>query len=988
MAEVSILKDTLAKLAKRFESKHKNEWDEAGVRQSLLNPFWDALGWDTSDPGQVEVEKRTLIDEKTKRADYAFLLRGRAKFLSEAKQPTKNLANDKHAIFQLKRYVFNTKGAQLGILQDFEEFRPFLVIKKPEFHLPTDGLQKNLIMKYTEYADRAEELLNVFSREATKAGSIDELLPKGAKLQRDPDTIDNDFFKEIMGYRYDIGQSIVQNNTGISETDLNLAVNHLLNRILFLRVIEERRIENYDPLETAFNKWKKEELGPLMAYLIEVFERLAPKYNGAIFDKHYVDQLIIDDKPLYDCIYNLYYPQTPYQFNEMPIEVIGNAYEQYLSSLLKIKGNDVDLVEKPEVDKTRKSGGVYYTPKYIVDYIVEQTVGKLVEGKTPAQVSKLRILDPACGSGSFLIGAFERLQKYYVDYYTANPKKNKGYLREDYEGKPKLDILVKKKILEENIYGVDIDSQAVDITEFSLYVKMMEGEENLPMFAETYLPELKENIKCGNSLISWDILDMDILPAAPVERQAELERIKPFDWRKEFPEIFANGGFDVVIGNPPWGSKDILEELDINYITAKFSRSAHNLNVFAIFVDASTKHFLRKKGLLGFLIPKNFIKTDAYRDYRLDLLCEHNFRKIIDYGKFPGVAQEAIAIILAAKEKPGTKIIREYFEDEKYLSLEKLPIARIVSDQFAVISLARMPDITPIITKMNAISFNLGNEFKVIRGMEHGRNGDLIQCPYCNKYFEKPGKKNSEKTKAICKHCKEVIDLTIEHNFHRFIHARDKHAGNYELGGLLIGDSIERYVLKEIPYSVTLGLDGINYKDLNLISEKLYFIRIAQTLRGFLDEAGLLSLNALNVVYDTGNSEYNLRYILGLLNSKLFVNYARFSITAGAKLTIRFSNKIMRSLPIRTIDFDNPEDVAKHDRMVALVEDMLALNKRLHETESPSTRKSIEAQIAHTDNKIDLLVYKLYDLIYDEVLVIDPEFEKKMSREKYDALVF
>ncbi len=1136
MPNLNTVKDKLAKLVKRFESKQKGEWDEAATRKSLIDGFWEALGWDTDDPREVEVEKRTEIDEHLKRADYAFLEKGRTKFLVEAKQPSKNLTRNRDAIFQVKRYVFNTPDTNLGILHDFEEFIPYLVIKKPSYDLPLDGLQKKLIFSYEEYPDRADELLEMFSRESVLGGSIEALLPKGAKLERVTETVNREFFADLMKWRLEIAKSIAKSNPRVSDHDINSAVNHLLNRILFLRVIEDRKIENYDPLDAAVTKWKKEELGPLFAYLIEVFKRLDPKYNGAIFAKHHVDSMLIDDKPLYDCIRNLYYPQSPYQFSEMPIEVIGNSYEQYLGSVLRTTpARQVKLEEKPEV---RKAGGVYYTPKYIVDYIVEQTVGKLVEGKTPAQVSKLRILDPACGSGSFLIGAFERLQKYYIDYYTANPKKNKGYLCPDYEGNLKLDILVKKKILEENIYGVDIDSQAVDITEFSLYVKMLEGEENLPMFAETYLPELKENIKCGNSLIGWDILDMDILPTDPDERQAELERINPFDWEKNFPEIFSrtdteqgvatshlnpeqgvatpcslhayhitwvtygsrvsermveykdvirrrrlnkgqqplvhgvvmddkmeveitgyiaetvrdmklkvlaynicrdhvhmalvceekelpeivrrlkgrsahfakknrnipkeeefhlwaqkynrsfidseeklrncieyiennrikhdfpvnkgllplvrgmlsdfmdngqqplvqsmdriprtSGGFDAVIGNPPYVLLQTLDTPKIfDFLKSKYQVAAYKIDTYQLFIEKGIS-LLREAGYHGYIMPISFLRNKhsiALRRYLLENT-EIELIRSFYYPIFHGASVDTCIAIFKKTKKPTGKevqIVKSSSEAEKTtLKVDKSIWLNHEDLHFAI-------DINTneigLCEKIESISFKWGDIGTAYFGIQtYDRKSYVVR----------------EKTKE----------------FHKLV---------------IDGKNIGRYVLELPQQFVDFRDDSIKSGGNPEVYQKprIVVLQIGRWPTGTFAGPGIYTLNTIYNLYFTKSTDYNLFYVLGIINSKLVNWYWVKQFYDHKKTFPKIKKKALLSIPIRTIDFDNPEDVAKHDRMVSLVEDMLALNKRLHETESPSTRKSIEAQIAHTDRKIDELVYDLYGLTDDEIAIVE-----------------
>ena len=226
--------------------------------------------------------------------------------------------------------------------------------------------------------------------------------------------------------------------------------------------------------------------------------------------------LKIDDGIFKTIIKELYYPNSPYEFSVLSPEILGNVYEQFLGKVIRLtKGHQAKIEEKPEV---KKAGGIYYTPQFIVDYIVKNTVGELCKGKTPKKVSKLRILDPACGSGSFLLGAYTYLLKWHRDYYSKakDKKRLKDMIYQGKGGEWILTVKEKKRILLNNIYGVDIDFQAVNVTKLSLLLKVLEGESKdvieaqQKLYRERALPDLGDNIKCGNSLIGSDIYDTRI----------------------------------------------------------------------------------------------------------------------------------------------------------------------------------------------------------------------------------------------------------------------------------------------------------------------------------------------------------------------------------------------------------------------------------------------------------------------------------------------
>ena len=298
------------------------------------------------------------------------------------------------------------------------------------------------------------------------------------------------------------------------------------------------------------------------------FQKADEIYNSGLF--HFRDEkgradppdtltlsLHIDDKPIKDIIGNLYYPESPYEFSVLPADILGQVYEQFLGKVIRLTaGHQAKVEDKPEV---KKAGGVFYTPTYIVDYIVKNTVGKLVEGKTPKQIEKLKILDPACGSGSFLIQAYQFLIDYHRDWYIKDgiEKHSKGKepkLVQIRSGEWRLSTPERKKILLNNIHGVDIDTQAVEVTKLSLLLKVLEGEneqslaQQMTIWHERALPDLENNIKCGNSLIANDYYNTEQFSIFAVEDKLN---VNAFDWNNEFAQVFSEGGFDIVIGNPP-----------------------------------------------------------------------------------------------------------------------------------------------------------------------------------------------------------------------------------------------------------------------------------------------------------------------------------------------------------------------------------------------------------------------------------------------------
>ena len=364
------------------------------------------------------------IGDTTKAPDYLFRVGTAARFFVEAKKPSVNLKESYAPAYQVRRYAWTARLA-LSILTDFDEFVVYDTRVEPsKDDNPTTA--RHLYLPYTDYADKWDMIAALFHREAVLDGTLDRFTQE-VKAPKGSLPVDKAFLASINSWRDLLAKNIYLWDKTLSTRDLNYAVQMTLDRIIFLRIAEDRGIEVYGRLQELLKG------GEVYKRLLRLFEQADNKYNSGLF--HFAEErnrpgapdtltlnLYIDDEVLKKIIRGLYYPDSPYEFSMLPVEVLGNVYEQFLGKVITIGARDkVTVEEKPEV---RKAGGVYYTPQYIVDYIVAKTVGKLLEDKTPRQAEKLRILDPACGSGSFLIGAYQYLLDWHVqEYVAAGPQK-------------------------------------------------------------------------------------------------------------------------------------------------------------------------------------------------------------------------------------------------------------------------------------------------------------------------------------------------------------------------------------------------------------------------------------------------------------------------------------------------------------------------------------------------------------------------------------
>ncbi|MCZ9838461.1 N-6 DNA methylase [Brachyspira hyodysenteriae] len=492
----------------QYTNKNYNETE---TRRDFLDPFFEAFGWDVSNRAgksqtyrDVIHEDKVKVGKETKAPDYAFRIGGNRVFFVEAKKPGVNLKDDNLPAFQLRRYGWSAK---LGIsfLTDFEELTVYDCTRKPNINDKASTARIEYI-HFEDYLNRFDFLYEILNKERIEQGSLEKYISSTSN-KKGTESVDIDFLNSLDNLRTKLASNIAKLNKNLSVRDLNYAVQQIIDRIIFLRAAEDRGIEEYGDLKkTCENKGES-----FYGNLLKIFEKADGRYNSGLFDfsKDSISSSIeIDNKVIKEIINELYYPLSPYEFSVISVEIIGNAYEQFLGKTITIGKNHSAKIElKPEV---RKAGGVYYTPEYIVDYIVANTVGEAIKGKKPEEIANIKILDPACGSGSFLLGAYKYLLNYHIEYYNKikDRAKFKGSKEDVIKENGDLTIWIKKQILRNNIFGVDIDSNAVEVTKLSLLMKCLEGESpasiqnNQDLFNERALPSLDDNIKSGNSLIN------------------------------------------------------------------------------------------------------------------------------------------------------------------------------------------------------------------------------------------------------------------------------------------------------------------------------------------------------------------------------------------------------------------------------------------------------------------------------------------------------
>jgi len=467
----------IASLIERFEEQKefykRSDYNETLTRRDFIDPFFKALGWDIdNEQGYAESYREVIHEDKikiggaTKAPDYSFRLGGGKRlFFVEAKKPSVLIRDEITPAYQVRRYGWSAK-LPISIITDFEEFAIYDCTKKPNL---TDKASHGRIkyLTYNNYLHEFDFLWDTFSKEKVLKGSFDKFV-QSDKQKKGTSTVDREFLISLDTWRTYLANNIALRNN-IDEDELNFVVQHIIDRLIFLRIAEDRSVESYGNLQDTIKS------GDYYQNLLKQFHTADQKYNSGLFDfskDKLSGNIEIDNKIIKSIINDLYYPVSPYEFSVISVEILGSAYEQFLGKTISLsKSGRAVIEEKPEV---RKAGGVYYTPQYIVEYIVKNTVGKLIENKTPKDISKIKIVDPACGSGSFLIGAYQFLLQHHKDYYTNNGKPSKGSKDNPLTPDGNLTTAEKKRILLNNIFGVDLDANAVEVTKLSLLLKCME----------------------------------------------------------------------------------------------------------------------------------------------------------------------------------------------------------------------------------------------------------------------------------------------------------------------------------------------------------------------------------------------------------------------------------------------------------------------------------------------------------------------------------
>lgn len=981
----------ISELVERFgdqiDSYKRADYNETQTRRDFIDPFFKALGWDVdNEQGYAESyrevihEDRVKVERATKAPDYSFRLGGGKRlFFVEAKKPSVDVREDISPAYQVRRYGWSAKLA-ISIITDFEEFSVYDCTKKPNAN-DKASVARIKYLTFTDYIKGFDFLWDTFSKERVLKGSFDRFV-EGKSNKKGTATVDREFLLSLDTWRKYLATSISWNNKQLDEEEINFAVQQVIDRIIFLRIAEDRGVEPENNLRHCIKS------GNYYQNLFELFKTADDKYNSGLFDfnkDNISKDLTVDNKVIRNIIEELYYPKCEYAFSVMPVEILGTAYEQFLGKVIRITpAHHAKIEEKPEV---RKAGGVYYTPQYIVDYIVKNTVGKLTEGKTPEDVSEIKIVDPACGSGSFLIGAYQYLLDWHKDYYTkkGKPTQNKKENTYRQKGNPltpdgNLTTAEKKRILLNNIYGVDLDVNAVEVTKLSLLLKCMEGETpasisyQMSMFRERVLPSLDNNIKSGNSLIDTDYYDGQL-------DFGDVKKIKPFNWEKEFPDIFnrnvevdkriyfkqqyykvielekdtgrlisefmaeepkalyekRNPGFDVVIGNPPYVR--VSDKNMLNYFIARYHHQDYQKDLYLLFLE-KFKQLLVTGGMVGVIVPNTWLQSINYRNIRKYIVSEYFWHRVLHIKEpvFKAVVDTHIVI----------------FEKNNFIKNNDVKIDILQNNKIIEHQTINQYDLPANGEVINILANK--NEKALFEKIK--QNSILIK-EICNVYngvkpFEK-GKGTPPQTARTMKEKPFVVEN------------QPKPEGENWMP-LIRGRLMNRYV------NYWNNNSWINYgkwlaapRDPKIFKaeEKIIVRQTGDSIIATMIYKGMIARDNLHLIL---SEKEELKFILGILNSKLTDFYYNQINPEKGEALAQVKKSHVEHLPI---PFVSEENKLVKTKIIDCVNQLLALNDEKLELKLPSKIDQINRRIEFLTDRIDQLVYQLYGLTEEEINIIE-----------------
>jgi type I restriction-modification system DNA methylase subunit len=962
-------KADVERLVDRFASlrvRNHRRYNEAATRQEFILPLFRALGWNIDDTREVSPEEKVSKGY----VDFAFRLNGIPRFFLETKKVSADL-NDPRWGHQAINYAW-LKGVTWAVLTDFQDLKVFNA--EWQETIPARAVFKDL--NWQRYLDRFDDLW-LLSVPAMQEGALDHAAERvGKKATKTP--VNQQLFSDLTRWRHELFRHLRPYNPKWSIEQIDEAVQRILDRLIFIRTCEDREIEQLRLLP-MLRQWRDQgRKEDFVALLNKLFREFDAVYDSRLFAPHLSEELTSEATPYKLVIEGLYEGPTGYgfyDFNAIDADVMGTIYEQYLGHRAQ------DPEGKQVVDKRakRKTQGIYYTPQFVVRYIVEQTLGRFLEERDYEQARQVKVLDMACGSGSFLIEAFDVLDRYLMSIRGQSLASSAGDTH---------DFARRMEILAGNLYGVDLDAQAVEIARLNLLLKAVNRRGELPML---------DNIRQGDSLISGTPEELEAAFGADWRDK------HPFNWEEQFPGVMQRGGFDVIVGNPPYIRIQTLPKDDVSWYSDHYTVAGGSYDIYLLFVERALE-LLRPGGLFGMILPNKFFQA-SYGERLRTLLSERKaVWQVVDFEDAQ-VFEDATTYtcLLFLRKEPISEVVYVAAGDwlREHAGQPGLLPSDLPQTLLAEEGLTGRPWIfvdsrgAELLEKLEAAGTTLGDAgARIYQGIRTSANEI-----YVLRSLSTAGRIWKLRSDALGKQVELEPGLLKPflrgEEIKRYKPAQSVHyvLVPYEV----FGEDAELIPPKRLQSEFPLTWDylkmnrdalegrergrmrhegwyGYVYpKNLERFSRrKIMTPDIAPNAAFAFDPDGeYYFVSGYGISLDS--FEENFCYILGLLNSKPLDFFFKQVSTRLQGGFYRYFTQFIRRLPIRRINFGDPQDVAQHDRMVALVERMLQIEQDKAEADAVllDARHDLTRQIERLDAQIDALVYELYGLTEEEIAIVE-----------------
>ena len=975
------LQALVTKYSHAKESGQLENSSEETVRM-WINELLQLFDWDVQNTHQVLQERRLNkssrdrlreIESTNNKPDYSLVSGNLHLAFLDAKALDVDIENDSKVAFQIRSYGWSA-GTLYSFVTNFESIAIYDCSVKPSV---TDNasIARLYFFRIEDYVENLNTLALYLYRPSVLNYPLIKLSYPGIAL-------DSEFANYLRDFRIKLVEDILSHRQDYSLETLSVWSQIIIDRIIFIRVCEARGLEREGLLKEyqASGFWQ--------SFKKSAYIDFYKHYDGPIFDRiSSIDALTISDGIFDDLLSNLYYP-SPYRFDVIPINVLSSIYELFLGYKLEIEDGHVVSVLK---ESLKKQNGVVVTPLHIVRKVLERTFDdNSLSGLSYDELINFRILDPACGSGIFIVETLSLLERYAVNALETNDDKviQIGDRR-------LLKLEARKQIASSCLYGVDIDREAVEVTKLSVALRLIDDYtpevfEEAGLLGSMILSGIGDNIKCGNSLVSSDILEM--YPTLN-EYVDELKETNIFDWEEVFPDVFEDGGFDFVIGNPPYvevKNYNVGLPTMASYIKRKYPASKNGKIDLAIPFIEQGLNLLNENGRLGYIVQKRFFKTDYGKKIRELVAEEEILNNIYDYLEtdlFPGRITY-VAVLVCDKCKEHNSTIVYSTSDEKAPSITFPQVfAREPIWDFS----------NPELTKWRIDAANRLGTVEKACSIKVG-----IQVLYDGVYQIKQAVIAGDAIEG----CSEVGDVKVEKsacrpllcnvNFRPFTYPKittfaifPYRMKNGEVERIEFSDYKKRFpragayllankrLLTETVQLFPSLHDGFNAEEswhfyTREQNHKEYTEKVCVPMTSQFPEACVLfdgktycdNANMYFVTIPDNSSAIKLYALAAIFNSSWFATLARSIANPQQNGYFKFNKQFLDPLPFPCVSLDNEDRYIKD--LAAIAQKIERINQRI--AKSPTTKGNYTKALSALWNELDDIVEKLYGVDNDPLL--------------------